>query len=54
MRESEDINEVHPVFGSQGRHDYPTSDPKLNEPTLHPRLLKATSQLLGIPVGDLR
>ena len=41
-------------FGSLGLMEFPTRSRAVNEITLHPRLLDATSQLLGVPIRDLR
>ena len=48
--ESEQITD----FGSQGLLEFPTPSDALNEITLHPRLLAAAAQLLGIRNEDLR
>jgi len=48
--EAEAIND----FGSGGRMQFPSESTALNEITLHPRLLAAVSQLLGVQVSDLR
>jgi len=48
--ESEQITD----FGSQGLMEFPTPSDALNEITLHPRLLAAATQLLGIRNEDLR
>ena len=48
--ESEDVTD----FGSQGEMEFPTASDALNEITLHPRLLEAVAQLLGISVRDCR
>lgn len=41
-------------YGSQGTMEFPTPSDAINEITLHPRLLAAVSQLLGLRVQDLR
>ena len=49
-KESEEVTD----FGSLGRMEFPTASNAINEITLHPRLLGAVSQLLGIAVRDCR
>jgi len=41
-------------YGSDGATEFPTPSEAINAITLHPRLLGAVSQLLGIRVRDLR
>jgi hypothetical protein len=41
-------------YGSQGAMEFPTPSDAINQITLHPRLLAATAQLLGVRVWDLR
>ncbi len=41
-------------YGSKGIMEFPTPSDAINEITLHPRLLGAVSQLLGVRVRDLR
>lgn len=41
-------------FGGRGRMVFPTSSAAVNAITLHPRLLRAAAQLLGVPVAELR
>ena len=41
-------------FGSGGRLEFPSESEAVNELTLHPRLLGAVSQLLDVPVLELR
>lgn len=41
-------------FGSAGQLNFPAQSAAFNAITLHPRLLCAVSQLLGLPVSDLR
>lgn len=41
-------------YGSEGLMEFPTPSDAINEITLHPRLLGAISQLLGVRVRDLR
>ena len=41
-------------FGSDGLLTFPTEIDAVNALTLHPRLLRAVSQLLGVEVGELR
>lgn len=41
-------------FGSQGRFVFPAESGAANEITLHPRLLGAVSDLLGVPIRELR
>jgi hypothetical protein len=48
--ETEDVND----FGSGGRMEFPTESAAVNALTLHPRLLRAVAQLLGVEVVDLR
>jgi len=49
-KESEAVTD----YGSGGVMEFPTPSDAINEITLHPRLLGAVSQLLGIRVRDLR
>jgi hypothetical protein len=49
-RESEAVTD----YGSQGTMEFPTPSGAINEITLHPRLLGAVSQLLGLRIEDLR
>ncbi|MDG2306550.1 MAG: hypothetical protein P8R42_18255 [Candidatus Binatia bacterium] len=44
----------HADFGSQGRMEFPTPSAAVNALTLHPRLLTALSQLLSVPVSEVR
>ena len=41
-------------FGSGGRFVFPSESAAANRVTLHPRLLGAVAQLLGVPVRELR
>ena len=41
-------------FGSVGKAHFPSSCAALNQLTLHPRLLEAVGQLLGVPLSELR
>ena len=41
-------------YGSRGEMEFPTRSDAINDITLHPRLLRAVSQLLGIRIRDLR
>ena len=41
-------------YGSGGVMEFPTPSDAINEITLHPRLLSAVSQLLGVRIRDLR
>jgi hypothetical protein len=41
-------------YGSMGEMEFPTRSDAINDITLHPRLLRAVSQLLGIRIRDLR
>ncbi|NNL67312.1 MAG: hypothetical protein HKP30_13775 [Myxococcales bacterium] len=41
-------------FGSDGRMTFPSASDAVNAITLHPRLLAAVAQLLGVPVMELR
>ncbi len=41
-------------FGSEGRMAFPAESEALNALTLHPRLLGAVAQLLGVEVAELR
>ena len=44
----------HDDFGSGGRMEFPAESYAVNALTLHPRLLTALTQLLGVDVADLR
>jgi hypothetical protein len=48
--ESEEVTD----YGSQGTMEFPSPSDSINEITLHPRLIGAVSQLLGVDVWDLR
>lgn len=41
-------------YGSQGTMEFPSPSDSINEITLHPRLLGAVSQLLGVHIWNLR
>lgn len=44
----------HTDFGSRGRMEFPAESDAVNAITLHPRLSAALSQLLGVPVEEIR
>lgn len=48
--EAEALND----FGSGGRLEFPAELPAVNDLTLHPRLLGAVAQLLGVEITELR